>query len=157
MNRIFCDSNWAPEPSIPWTNRIGLWSNACAPLGAAKTRPSTTRASARTTRRVLIPFLLPWFTAAVLPALPLHKRTEPSHRIKTLGAGCSKCPYAESDDGGAGHTTDLAPGAPRAASGRKPRGRPRRRDAPLPTGPTDRRPGDRRRARARADDDLSMV
>src|SRR5439155_12060845 len=24
MKRIFCDSNWDPEPSMPWTNRIGF-------------------------------------------------------------------------------------------------------------------------------------
>src|SRR4051812_24976409 len=50
MKRIFWDSNCDPEPSMPWTKRIGFWSKLAADACPPTNRKATHASSAVRTR-----------------------------------------------------------------------------------------------------------
>src|SRR5947199_9399891 len=81
MKRIFCDSNWDPEPSMPWTNRIGFCPklDCAADACDAVVRRSAAHASAtvRTRDKYTTPsvYQIRVRRASVLIA-PLEERSE---------------------------------------------------------------------------------
>src|SRR5215211_4298084 len=54
MKRIFCDSNCAPEPSMPCTKRMGFRLNDLASAAGASTRTASSAASVATIRTMAL-------------------------------------------------------------------------------------------------------